>query len=103
MYPALNSVKQKLSQIIHQLMGDIPSIRIAIIAHGDYCDYRSDYVMKKLDFSNDKQIILDFVNSIKEGGGGDSQENYEVFMLRFLFTHIFLASFIRSTNIKLVI
>jgi hypothetical protein len=47
MYPCLAEVRRKLAALIKRLFAQIPDLRIGSIAHGDYCDERSSYVLKK--------------------------------------------------------
>jgi len=78
MYPCLEEVRKKLQEITKRLLAEIPNIRIAIIAHGDFCDQRDSYVIKMLDFSTDPQKICGFVKDVGKTGGGDSPECYEL-------------------------
>ena len=43
---------------------DIPSIRIGLIAHGDYCDSHN-YVTKIKDFSLDANDLCKFVRNVR--------------------------------------
>jgi len=80
MYPCLEEVRTKLQEITIRLLKDIPNIRIALIAHGDYCDH-SNYVAKALDFTNDPEKLTQFAKEVPKTGGGDLPEAYE-FVLR---------------------
>ncbi|KAL9648225.1 hypothetical protein ABK040_009229 [Willaertia magna] len=73
----IEELKFKLQKMCEQLLQDIPSLQIALIAHGDFSDSGLYYVMKKLDFSNDINQIVKFMQGLKGTGGGDSQECYE--------------------------
>jgi len=73
----INQVKEKVEHITRQLIGDLPNIRISIIAHGDYCDYHY-YVLKRLDLSNDAMAISEFIEQVNGTGGGDGDECYEL-------------------------
>lgn len=66
--------------MVQELKRKIPGIRIAIFAHGDYCDAGSTYVTKYLDFSNDPNTICNFVRNVAATGGGDTPECYELVM-----------------------
>jgi hypothetical protein len=81
MYQAVDELKQKLSSLLHQLLTDLPDIRIAVIAHGDYCDAGVYYTLRKLDFTNDIDTLVQFVQSITMCGGGDPEECYELALL----------------------
>jgi len=80
MYPCLEEVRTKLQEITTRLLKDIPNIRIALIAHGDYCDH-ANYVAKALDFCTDPQKLAKFAQEVPKTGGGDLPEAYE-FVLR---------------------
>lgn len=77
MYPCLEEVRTKLQEITTRLLKDIPNIRIALIAHGDYCDH-ANYVAKALDFSTDPQKLAKFAQEVPKTGGGDLPEAYEL-------------------------
>lgn len=81
MYSYLNEVRYSIQDMIVRLQADIPHIRIAIFAHGDYCD-RKVYVTKYVDFTTDVAKLCDFVKTAKATGGGDSDECYELVMLQ---------------------
>lgn len=78
MYPCLTQVRRKIKNTVTRLMDEIALIRIGIIAHGDYCDERSTYVIKKFDLSSDVDAICDFVQNVEPTGGGDAPECYEL-------------------------
>lgn len=73
----VNTVKREISQIVTQLLTDVPSLRIGIIAHGDYCDERT-YILKRLDLSNQTAAIDRFVQAVTMTSGGDGDECYEL-------------------------
>jgi len=78
MYPCLEEVRKKLEEITTRLLKDIPNIRIAFIAHGDFCDQRESYVIKAQDFSKDPKELIKFVKEVGKTGGGDAPECYEL-------------------------
>jgi len=78
MYPCLEEVRTKLQEIIARLLRDIPNIRIALIAHGDYCDDANTYTVKHIDFSTDCQALCLFARDVDKTGGGDLPEAYEL-------------------------
>ena len=67
-------VRTKLQLTVSRLIEAIPRMRIALIAHGDYCDWRSAYVTKVLDFTNDVTALVNFAETVSKTGGGDSPE-----------------------------
>ncbi|XP_046566866.1 uncharacterized protein LOC124275380 [Haliotis rubra] len=73
----LAEVRGRLQDMIQRLQADIPAIRIAVFAHGDYCDsYRAT---QYVDFSTDVAELCKFVKSVgSTGGGGDGGECYEL-------------------------
>lgn len=78
MYPVLTQVRRKVKDAVNRLMGELPGIRIGIIAHGDYCDAGSTYVTQHLDLTDDTTAIIDFVEHTQATGGGDAPECYEL-------------------------
>lgn len=77
MYPCLQEVRNKLQEIVTRLLKDIPNIRIALVAHGDYCDHQT-YVAKALDFCTDAQKLGKFAQEVQKTSGGDLPEAYEL-------------------------
>ena len=75
---SIKAVKQNVQEMIQRLQSDIPGIRIAVFAHGDYCDRHSSYVTKHIDFSTDLQQLCDWVKDVGSTWGGDSDECYEL-------------------------
>ncbi len=78
MYPCLTQVRRTVEQTVGRLFRDIPDLRIAIIAHGDYCDANYYYVTKIFDFSKDAGNIRNFVMNVGQTDGGDRPECYEL-------------------------
>jgi hypothetical protein len=78
MYPCLTQVRRKIRNTVTRLIDEIPGIRIGIIAHGDYCDEGSSYVIQMLDLSSDVKAICNFVENVGQTGGGDAPECYEL-------------------------
>jgi len=78
MYPCLTQVRRVVEKTVRQLFRDIPNLRIAIMAHGDYCDKQYAYVTKTLDFTSDEDVISDFVRDVEPTDGGDFPECYEL-------------------------
>lgn len=78
MYPCLTQVRRKIKETVTRLISEIPQMKIGIIAHGDYCDQGSTYVIKKFDISSNIDAICDFVQNVEPTGGGDAPECYEL-------------------------
>jgi hypothetical protein len=70
-------VRNKIAEIIDHLFKEIPGINIGLIAHGDYCDEKSTYLMKQVDITKNKNELIDFVKNVKTTCGGDTPEAYE--------------------------
>jgi len=79
-YPCLTQLRRYVKETIQKLFKDIADLRIAIIAHGDYCDARNpnSYVTKILNFSRDVDKLTNFVMSVGKTDGGDTPECYEL-------------------------
>ncbi|MBI4992053.1 MAG: VWA domain-containing protein [Candidatus Harrisonbacteria bacterium] len=78
MYPCLSQVRQRVEWAVRKLFSEVPNIRIGIIAHGDYCDKNSTYVVKKHNLSRDAESLCRFVRNVEPTGGGDAPECYEL-------------------------
>ena len=81
MSSCIAEVRGRVGDMIQRLQADIPGIRIAVIAHGDYCDERT-YVIKWIDFGASLPELTDFVQTIGPTGGGDADECYELVLAR---------------------
>jgi hypothetical protein len=77
MAPCLAEVRRNLGNIIPRLFRDIPNLRMSIVAHGDYCDEKTTYLMKHIDFTADMHALAEFVNGVGNTSGGDFPEAYE--------------------------
>ncbi|KAK3585910.1 hypothetical protein CHS0354_038446 [Potamilus streckersoni] len=73
----LEEVRGRLQDMVQRLQADIHGIRIAIFAHGDYCDAHN-YVTKYVDFTDSVADLCEFVKNVGSTGGGDSDECYEL-------------------------
>ncbi|KAH3817172.1 uncharacterized protein LOC127880582 [Dreissena polymorpha] len=82
MYGVLDSVRAQIQDLVQRLQADIPGIRISIIAHGDYCDEHSSYLIKWIDFGATLPEICEFVKGVARTGGGDGPECYELVLQR---------------------
>ena len=76
MYPCLAEVRRHTSDMTERLFREIPSLRVAIITHGDYCD--GDKVISQLDFTTNQQEIKNFIQNAPSTSGGDYPECYEL-------------------------
>lgn len=73
----INEVKGNVQDMIQRLQADIPGIRMAVFAHGDYCD-KHNYITKHIDFSTNVAELCTWVKNVGSTGGGDGDECYEL-------------------------
>ncbi len=59
----IGEVRNKVTETIARLFSDIPGLKIAVFAHGDYCDSHT-YVTKYVDFTNNQKKLTDFVQRV---------------------------------------
>ncbi len=59
----IGEVRNKVTETIARLFADIPGLKIAVFAHGDYCDSHT-YVTKYVDFTNNQKKLTDFVQKV---------------------------------------
>lgn len=78
MYPCLTQVRKRVEETVTRLLNEIPGIRIAVFAHGDYQDKGETYDTKWVDFSSDKKKICSFIKNVSSTCGYDSDECYEL-------------------------
>eukprot|EP00004_Rigifila_ramosa_P014742 TRINITY_DN3377_c1_g3_i2.p1 TRINITY_DN3377_c1_g3~~TRINITY_DN3377_c1_g3_i2.p1 ORF type:complete len:291 (+),score=75.05 TRINITY_DN3377_c1_g3_i2:299-1171(+) len=76
MMAALTEVRKRVSETVERLMKDLPTLKVGIVTHGDYCDGPSK-LMTYMDLSRNTREIVKFVNSAPSTGGGDAPEAYE--------------------------
>lgn len=69
-------VRHHVNELVNQLFGDIPNLRVGIIIHNDYCDMPQHMYVQ--DFTKDRRSIEAFVNRNSPCGGGDAPECYEL-------------------------
>lgn len=78
MYPCLTQVRRRAVEMVRQLGREIPGIRIGVGAHGDYCDHNRPYTTKMMDFTDDLDAVVRFIEKVESTGGGDADECYEL-------------------------
>lgn len=78
MYPCLTQVRKRIEETVTRLFKEIPGIRIAVFAHGDYQDKETTYDTKWVDLSTDKKKICNFIKTVSSTCGYDSDECYEL-------------------------
>lgn len=78
----ITAVKSHVKELIPKLFAENPSLRLKIVAFGDYCDMISETDFGKAyqdsGLSNDANQLISFVNSAQNTGGGDADEFYEL-------------------------
>lgn len=77
MYPCLGQVRNNVEGLVKKLFDEIPDVRISVMAHGDYCDEKSTYITKLMDFTTEKDKICHFIKNVEATHGGDAPEAYE--------------------------
>nr|KAG5688437.1 hypothetical protein BaRGS_001854 [Batillaria attramentaria] len=78
MSQALDEVKGRVSDMMQRLLADIPGIRVAAVAHGDYCDEHVFYLTQTQNLTSQLPDLVNFVQGIEGTGGGDTAECYEL-------------------------
>jgi hypothetical protein len=63
MNSCLIEVRKNLSNLISRLFNDIKNLRIGVITHGDYDTEEAFYLMKKVDLTDDKSDLINFVEN----------------------------------------
>ncbi|KAI9365946.1 hypothetical protein DFJ73DRAFT_152193 [Zopfochytrium polystomum] len=78
MYSYLDEVKRFAKITIDKLLNvGSEKVEICVIAHGDYCDETSYYLMKSSGFKTSSGELVSFVSEVGRTGGGDAPEAYE--------------------------
>ena len=57
-------MRRNVADTVKRLQKEIPGIRIAVIAHGDYCDSYT-YITKILPFTSNVDEIVKFVETVQ--------------------------------------
>jgi hypothetical protein len=78
MYPCLSQVRRCIKETVSRLLNDVPHIRIALVAHGDYEDEGETYVIKTLNHTSDEKALIEWVNDVGPTCGYDGDECYEL-------------------------
>lgn len=77
MASCLGQVRKNVEKFVKTLFETVPNVRVCIIAHSDYCDAKTIFLTKMLDFSEDREKICHFIRNVENGYGGDAPEAYE--------------------------
>ncbi len=59
----ISQVKQNIQTIVKQLIGEIPNVRISLVA---FQDYDFSYVWKAIDFTNDEGALIHFMTHLSD-------------------------------------
>ena len=57
MYACLAEVRRGVAAAVRRLRREVAGIRLAVVAHGDYCDAGTSYVTKLQDFTCDEDTL----------------------------------------------
>lgn len=78
----INEVRAFVRHTIPELFRTLPNLRLKIVAFGDFCDMTSPsefgIAYQETGLTNDENLLIDFVNTASDTGGGDTDEFYEV-------------------------
>ena len=74
---SMSLVNPVLQNVLERLFADIPGLKVAIFVR-DYCDSRTTYVSKFVNFTNDVQELCKFAKNTGKTGGGDPNECHEL-------------------------
>ncbi len=77
MYPCLTQLRRNADAAVRRLFKEIPGLRVGVMAHGDYCDEKRQYLLKKVDLTDNQASVLKFIKTVKGTYGGDAPEAYE--------------------------
>lgn len=77
MNPCIGQVRKNVENFVKTLFDIVPNLRVCVIAHSDYCDAKTIFLTKMLDFSEDREKICHFIRNVEKGYGGDAPEAYE--------------------------
>lgn len=66
-------VRSQIQDLIKELFGLVPKLRIGVVIHNDYCD---EDLIQKLELTSDRSEIISFINRDSSKGGGDYKEAY---------------------------
>lgn len=73
-------VRSQIETLVKQLFDLVPDLRIGIIIHNDYCDRD---LVQRLELTDNKQDIIDFIGRGSSNGGGDAREAYAYVLNQF--------------------
>ena len=72
----VDQVQARLQDMVQRLKSDIPGIRIALFAHGDYYQLnfqnKSPYVLRHVDFTDDVPKLYTFIKDATPTNGNNN-------------------------------
>lgn len=79
MYNYTEEARDRMRELMNRVHEDMPSIRLAFVAHGDYYDLANDrYLIKWIDFGASVDEVDTFFENLPITHGGDADECYEL-------------------------
>lgn len=75
MSPSISELRRRLNETASRLFKEVPNLQLGIIIHEDYCD--GSNLIRQMPLTNDTTKLLNFIDTIHAGGGGDAPEAYE--------------------------
>ncbi|XP_062611577.1 uncharacterized protein LOC134273392 [Saccostrea cucullata] len=79
MYSYMEEAGERIRDLVNRLQTDMPGIRLAFMAHGDYYDLSHDrYLIKWIDFGASIEEVVKFFENLSITHGGDDDECYEL-------------------------
>ena len=77
MYSYLSIVRENIVKIVQEIHREMPQARVAIMAHGDHCDEKITYLVKRCLFTTNTHDLVSFVRTVEPTDGGDFPEAIE--------------------------
>lgn len=78
----IGAVKEHVKELIPEMFSKGIDLKMKIVAFGDYCDMPSvNYFGKayqETELTNDENVLINFVRTVENTSGGDSDEFYEL-------------------------
>ena len=79
MYNYMEEAGERIRDLVKRLQNEMPGIRLAFMAHGDYYDLSHDrYLIKWIDFGASIEEVVKFFDNLSITHGGDDDECYEL-------------------------
>ena len=85
-------MRRKVEETIKRVFRDIPDIRVAVFAHGDYEDKKDTYDTTWIDFTTDEDKLCEFVRNVSSTCGYDFEECYELVLRQVSHQNIYVTA-----------